>query len=205
VPTRYCCLRIVHCCRSAPIQFVKCACNLRRIIFAAMWYGMLSLCCKISLVISFLWYMRLTDIQFNLCVDDCCVDDAMRCCRSYTSCEYDICCEFFCMANMLYPCRDCERDGHDWGGVIVTRSLLCVVARTWIPSESIAMMMIVCCSMIIMIVVVLLLFVVLMLSTMLLLLLLLLLVLLFLYVSVVVFVVCCCWRSCWCWCWRWCP
>jgi len=31
------------CCRSAPIQFIKCACNLRRIIFPSIWNGMLSL------------------------------------------------------------------------------------------------------------------------------------------------------------------
>jgi len=43
VQRRYCCLRIMRCCRSSHIQFNKCDCNLRRIIFAAMWYGMLSL------------------------------------------------------------------------------------------------------------------------------------------------------------------
>jgi len=47
--TRYCCLCIVPRCKSAPIQFIKCACNLRRIIFSAVWYGMLSLSrCKVK-------------------------------------------------------------------------------------------------------------------------------------------------------------
>jgi len=75
------CLRVVPRCKSAPIQSIKCVCNLCRIIFAALWYVTLSL--SAWLLFCILYCITTHCIEFYcgvvlLCVLNCIVSHSIH-------------------------------------------------------------------------------------------------------------------------------